>query len=693
MNEHLLEQIKKYFGGLNNVPEAAKEFIAAVEMAYTAHDRTVRTLTEEAAASARAMQEACAQVLQLKAKDQTTIDKLRLVINTLDDRNERGAVAPDSTDYDLLIDRILDIIEARHQAEREAEEHENVLRNVIENIPHYIFWKDKQSVYMGCNKNFAHIAGVEKPEQIFGKTDYELPWKKEEADIFVQLDNHIFAGGMPVLNMEVRQRQANGTDAVLLASKVPMYDAAGNVVGLVGIASDITELKKKEEELIELNKRLEEDRNLFLQGNVVLFRWRNEPGWPVEYVSHNARNVFGYSDTEFMSGKVRYEEVIHKDDFIRVRDEVLTAIEMNEKIFKHTEYRLVHKNGRFIWLLDYTTLIRNETGQVTHFFGYVIDITPLKEASAQADREKRRAEKLYQVVPSAIFSVDIHKRITSWNKKAAEITGYREDEVIGKDCSLFSVDPCLSQCMLYAQGAEKPIEGRECVIRAKSGRLLAISKNVDYVRDEEGKIVGGIESFEDITERKRVERQLQEYREHLEELVERRTRELERSNKQLTEEIEVRKKTETELIAAKEQAELATKAKSQFLANVSHEIRTPLNTIIGFSEMIGETQDLGAAKDRAGTVLHEAEVLLFLINDILDHSKIEAGKLTLESIPLQMRNFIDNIMVVNRQKAIAKGLRLELSFDEALPDWICTDPLRLRQVLTNLLDNAIKFTG
>lgn len=122
--------------------------------------------------------------------------------------------------------------------------------------------------------------------------------------------------------------------------------------------------------------------------------------------------------------------------------------------------------------------------------------------------DKYLAETIWRVVPSAIFTVDTNKIITGWNNKAEEVTGYSAAEVIGKECSFFALDPCIERCGVFSGEVEKPIIGRECYIRTKDGERRTISKNADLLFGSKGEIIGAVESFEDITERKEVEKQL-----------------------------------------------------------------------------------------------------------------------------------------------------------------------------------------
>ncbi|MDW7772803.1 MAG: PAS domain-containing protein [Desulfobulbaceae bacterium] len=128
---------------------------------------------------------------------------------------------------------------------------------------------------------------------------------------------------------------------------------------------------------------------------------------------------------------------------------------------------------------------------------------------------KKRSELLYRVIPSAIFTVDPERNITSWNDKAKAVTGYSRRDIIGQPCSIFALEPCTVKCSVFSKDIPKPMVGRECAIRTKDGRKRIISKNADYLLDDEGNIIGGVESFEDITDIKHVEKELSSERDKL----------------------------------------------------------------------------------------------------------------------------------------------------------------------------------
>jgi len=138
------------------------------------------------------------------------------------------------------------------------------------------------------------------------------------------------------------------------------------------------ERKQAEEELRKAFRLLEQERKMFVAGPAVVFRWKNQEGWPVEYVSPSVKAVLDYSTEEFESGQVPYSEIIPKEDIERFTDEVRTNSESGVDLFEHEPYRLIRKDGKTIWVADYTTILRDEAGRITHYLGYIIDITERK---------------------------------------------------------------------------------------------------------------------------------------------------------------------------------------------------------------------------------------------------------------------------------------------------------------------------
>ena len=281
---------------------------------------------------------------------------------------------------------------------------------------------------------------------------------------------------------------------------------------------------------------------------------------------------------------------------------------------------------------------------------------------------------LVDTAAAAIFTVDADQRITAVNRAFCEITGYAAEEVVGRSCALLAPGGCAADCAVFEPAGPGEIRGLEGRLRTREGRELVVIKNAECLRDEAGRVTGGVESFVDVTgmiaAREEAERAVRDERE---------------ANKQL----------EAALARSQEmamRAETASLAKSEFLANMSHEIRTPMNSVIGMTGLLLDTPLDGRQRELVEAVRNGGEALLEIINDILDFSKLESTQLTLEEEEFGVRELCDGVMELLAPRAAAKGLELAAVIDPLVPARVRGDDGRLRQVLVNLLGNGIKFT-
>ncbi|HCJ66142.1 MAG TPA: hypothetical protein DHV62_02145, partial [Elusimicrobia bacterium] len=205
-------------------------------------------------------------------------------------------------------------------------------------------------------------------------------------------------------------------------------------------------------------------------------------------------NLYGKSYTIPVSPK--YHQLVKENFIRRLRGEKIEPYPIE----------VIDKKGNRLWVeISGSPLVKE--GKIVGAVYFEKDITERKQAEKDLKESKEYAEHIVSVTPSAIFTVDTNRLITSWNKRAVEITGYTPEETLGKECLLFAEQPCKEKCGLYSEEVKKPIFNKECTLRRKDGQLRIISKNVDLLYNSTGQRIGGIESFEDITEHRRLEDQ------------------------------------------------------------------------------------------------------------------------------------------------------------------------------------------
>ncbi|MGY6277163.1 PAS domain S-box protein [Methylomonas sp. MgM2] len=312
--------------------------------------------------------------------------------------------------------------------------------------------------------------------------------------------------------------------------------------------------------------------------------------------------------------------------------------------------------------------ILDTSGNLTNVVCQWADVTEHKKA----ENEIRKLSQAIEQSPESIVITNLDAEIEYVNEAFVQATGYSRQEALGQNPRILQSGKTPESTYIafwtaLTQGL--PWKG-EFINRRKNGEEFAEFVTASPVRQADGRITHYMVIKEDITEKKRIGAELDNYRQHLEELVARRT---------------------ADLATAQARAEAANQAKSAFVANMSHEIRTPLNAILGFTHLLQRTSSDPVQKDKLSKIDAASQHLLSVINDILDFSKIEAGKLHLESSGFALGRLLDNIHSMIRPQVIEKGLELIIESDE-LPKVVEGDATRLTQAILNYLSNAVKFT-
>jgi PAS domain S-box-containing protein len=439
----------------------------------------------------------------------------------------------------------------------------------------------------------------------------------------------------------------------LEVSVYPVIDQQGNCTHLLWNGRNIS-LRIA----AEAGRRESEERYALVTDAIQegIFDWNLLTG--ISYLSPRYKEILGFRDDELPNEEASFFGRIHPEDSARMAE---TRDRYTEELTRdrfRDELRLMHRDGTYRWVVSRGRIVRGAQGEPIRIIGAIGDMTErLESASKLAASEKR----LRDIIDSlfgfvGLFTLD--GKLIDCNGAALTSAGLRMEDVLGKlfwETSGWNHDP------------DEQARVRNMMLRAAQGEVVRFETQVldihrqrmiiDFtfgpLRDQQGTVCNIVGHGVDIT---------------------------------------ARNLAEVELLKAKETAESASRAKSEFLANMSHEIRTPMNGIIGLTEVLLDTQLDAEQREYLTLVQSSAGSLLTIVNDILDVSKIEAGKLLLEMRDLDLREVMFDTLGALKVSADAKGLSLVGDVRPDVPAQVRGDRGRLRQVLINLIGNAIKFT-
>ena len=384
--------------------------------------------------------------------------------------------------------------------------------------------------------------------------------------------------------------------------------------------------------------------------SIVLFKFKNQIDWSLSFVSSNIKLLTGYSDSEIK--EIPFLSLIKSTDLKSLKDQIDKIITSKANNLNKVSCSIIKKDGSSLMVDSYIQIVVDKNGNVSEIYGYLEDAKKSIDFTYPVKNHQKKLEMILSFTGVGVWSLDLTTQEIFFDKRWAKTLGYLPTEVEQKINTWQSkIHPNDSKyCM---DCFEKHINGRSddyqnCYrMRHKNGHWIhVLDRGKISDKDINGNPTKFIGTIIDITEQK------------------------------------------------KNEAEAArlSEAKNRFLANMSHEIRTPLNGIIG---ILGLLKDLDIPKDKLSllnTLNESSQSLLIVINDILDYSKIESDKMSLDISTFNLKKAIENIYMLFQDVAVSKGLDFELTYDENLPKLVRTDSHRIKQVLSNIVSNAVKFT-
>jgi hypothetical protein len=536
------------------------------------------------------------------------------------------------------------------------------LSNIIEAKNFYVALVDKENKKLNfpyfIDEASSSIENKFERKLANGITEYAMGSNKPlflyEKDIInLQYHNKISVdGAIPKIWLGVPLKIANrviGLISLQCYNKTETYsykdlELLDFISGQVALS---IERKQKEHKIYEQSARLK-----------AIFESSSHLIWSVdrnfEFTSFNQnyfktnKDFFNIDPIEKRKNGERPKKLTKDEQFWRDRYK-----EVFEGKFLHFETSLENKhNNQVIWKEIYLNPIYQEDGQIQEVFGIAHDITEKKYSDLALKESEEKFRNIFESFQDIYFRFDKKGTISMVSPSVKELLGYDEEFVLGNNIVNFYSDLDKSRDLMKRLVREKSLRNVEATVKTKSGEKIPLLCNVRMLyKDNEYVYLEGV--ARDITKLKEANLELQK---------------------------------------AKDVAERSLKVKENFLANMSHEIRTPMNGVIGTIDLLNNTVLDEEQLRHVQTIKKSSETLLNILNDILDLSKIEAGKFELKKKPIRLKNTMEKLYALFSQQAQAKDINLYYHMDKNLPEKIKIDETRLLQVLSNLTSNAIKFT-
>jgi two-component system, sensor histidine kinase and response regulator len=495
---------------------------------------------------------------------------------------------------------------------------------------------------------FFDLIGLRRRDETLTREDWVATIHPEDLEaVVIELGAAIDAG--TPYQSEYRTLAQSGK-VRWLASRGQIVNDAGQPARLIGTLSDITARKQLEEKLRYATESLN-----IAQAAAGLATFDFNFGRNSRICSDTFHALLGIPPSTPLDDLDLLLSRVHPEDVSRSRDAPLATTPEDPSY--RCEYRVVLEDGGERWIGEKATVSRGRSGEIVRITGAIVDISDLKRAEAALDSIEARLERAIRGTQDGLWELDLATNTPWFGLRFEEILGYSVGDLNGSracvqtlihpldrdDVKLAIDNHLLNQAvfdvefrMLHKTGHYEWVRSRAQADRAADGTPLRLAGSMQLITD--------------------------------------------------------RKLAEQATIDAKLAAEAANRAKSNFLANVSHEIRTPMNGVIGMSQILSETTLDNTQREYVDIIRGSAQALLSLINDVLDLSKIEADRLELEQVEFNVRDVIYETVAAMTLQSAVKGIELIVNVNAGVPALARGDPGRLRQIVMNLLGNAIKFT-
>lgn len=534
-----------------------------------------------------------------------------------------------------FISQMQDISERKAAAAELQATHQQT-RDVLERITDGFCAFDREWHFSYLNDPAARMIGQPR-EDILGKNIWETFPAIAESPLFAAYHQAMAEGA--TTNIEF-----------FYAPNATWFDirAYPSPDGLSVFFRDVTESRRL---ALDLHASEAKYRTLVEQLPVVVYQLAVDVHQTPLYFSPQVVELLRSTPERLQSRTEHWLDYVHPDDRARVAlEEAAQSDAAGEERFR-SEYRLVRDDDTYVWVRDECVPVYDDAGAIVAWQGVLMDISD----GIEAEEAQSRLAAIVEGAEDAVISRTLDGTITSWNRGAERLYGYRADEMIGQSVTRLFPEKLGSDSLSHPEELYARPAYFDATRLRRDGTPIAVAIAISPIRNRNGVLTGVASITRDITERKRASEELR---------------------------------------AALEDARAGIRAKDLFLAMMSHELRTPLQAVLGYADfLLHGQQDALTAEQREdiGYIHQGAGRMVALVDQMLDLSRMEAGRLEIASEPVELAEVIEQVRQDIAPQAAAKSLAFDISVQPGLPPAL-GDPVRLRQVLLNLVDNAVKFT-
>ncbi|MEZ6132961.1 MAG: PAS domain S-box protein [Planctomycetaceae bacterium] len=519
------------------------------------------------------------------------------------------------------------------------------LRRVIDSTLFFIGVLDVDGTLVEANATALHAGGIGRDE-VIGRKFWECYWWSYDAAVSEKLKRDIeTALSGEIVRYDAVVRMANNTRMTIDFMLSPVRDIDGRITHLIPSGVDISDRIKAESTVRQSEQRL---KMALKAGGMAAWEWTPEGSiWTDELY-----DLLGISRDAVACPETFFRHV-HPDDLSGIQ-QAWNQVTAGEALYDH-EFRIVHPDGRLRWLVGVGQVVRDDDGNVQRVFGLNCDITDRKELHEQVRTNEQRFREMANAAPAMVWVTGDNHECTFLSQSWCHFTGQTEEAGLGFGWlqAVHPDDREATRVTFLSAARQREAFELDFRLQTAGGDYRWVINSGKPRLNDTGKFFGYVGSVTDAHDRH---------------------------------------EAQSALNAAREAAEAANASKSAFLANMSHEIRTPMTAILGYADLVSELVDHPEAVAHLQTIRRNGAFLLEIINDILDLSKIEADRLDIVRERFDPVSLVEDVRGIMDVRATEGGISLDVEYRGNIPSEIDSDPKRLRQILINLVGNAIKFT-